>query len=113
MSRLLRRAGALLGALAMAGAALAVAAPAASAHAALLFTSPAAGSAVPAPPEQVVLTFDEPVTLAGPPVVLTDAAGHRFAVGGPRQSGRRAVVTVPVPGRLPVRRCRLRRSRSC
>jgi len=101
MSRLLRRAGALLGALAVAGAALAVAAPAASAHAALLFTSPAAASAVPAPPGQIVLTFDEPVTLAGPPVVLTDAASHRFAVGAPRQSGRRAVVTVPVPGRLP------------
>src|SRR6266702_678261 len=101
MSRLLRRAGALLGALAVAGAALAVAAPAALAHAALLFTSPAAASAVPAPPRQIVLTFDEPVTLAGPPVVLTDAASHRFAVGAPRQSGRRAVVTVPVPGRLP------------
>src|SRR5439155_76675 len=101
MSRLSRRASALLGALAVAGAALAVAAPAASAHAALLFTAPAAASAVPAPPEQIVLTFDEPVTLAGPPVVLTNAAGHRFAVGGPRQSGGRAVVTVPVAGRLP------------
>src|SRR5437867_6615792 len=93
VSRLLRRAGALLGVLAVAGAALAVAAPAASAHAALLFTAPAAGLAVPASPEQIVLTFDEPVTLAGPPVVLTSAAGHRFAVDIPRQSGGRAVVT--------------------
>ena len=101
MSRLSHRASALLGALAVAGAALAVAAPAASAHAALLFTAPAAGSAVPAPPEQIVLTFDEPVTLAGPPVVLENAAGHRFAVGTARQSGGRAVITVAVAGRLP------------
>jgi copper transport protein len=101
MSRLVHRAGALLGALAVAGAALAMAAPAASAHAALLFTAPAAGSAVPAPPERIVLTFDEPITLAGPPVILTDAAGHRFAVGTARQNGSRAVVTVAVAGRLP------------
>jgi copper transport protein len=101
MSRLVRRAGALLGALAVAGAALAASAPAASAHAALLFTSPAAGSAVPAAPQKIVLTFDEPVTLAGPPVVLTNAAGHGFAVGAAGQSGGRAVVTVAVDSRLP------------
>jgi copper transport protein len=101
MTRLFRLAGALLGALAVAGAALTAAAPAASAHSALLFTSPAVGAAVPAPPAQIVLTFDEPVTLAGPPVVLTNAAGHQFPVGGPRQSEGRAVVTVAVPGRLP------------
>ena len=64
MSRLFRRACALLGALAVAAAALAATAPAASAHAALLFTSPAVGSAVPVPPQRIVLTFDEPVTLA-------------------------------------------------
>jgi copper transport protein len=101
VTRLFRLASALLGVLAMAGAVLAATAPAASAHAALLFTSPAVGAAVPSPPAQIVLTFDEPVTLAGPPVALTNAAGHRFTLGGSRLSEGRAVITVAVPGRLP------------
>src|SRR6266576_5866431 len=98
--RVFRRACVLLGALAAAGLALIASAPTASAHAALLFTSPAAGAAVPGPPKAITLTFDEPVTLAGPPVILTSAAGHRVAVGPARQSRGRAIVTVTVPGRL-------------
>jgi copper transport protein len=99
--RLTRRAAGLLGALAVAGVALVAVAPAASAHAALLFTSPAADSAVPVAPKVLTLTFDESVTLAGPPVTLTNAKGSRVAVGPARQSSGRSVITVPVAGQLP------------
>src|SRR6266542_1507364 len=75
-------------------------APAASAHATLLFTSPAADSAVPVSPKAITLTFNEPVTLAGPPVTLTAAGGQKTGLGPPRQSRGRSVVTVPVSTRL-------------
>src|SRR2546430_2064755 len=106
MSRLLRRRTARLTArlavaLAAAGVLLAVAAPAASAHATLLFTSPADGSAVPASPAVITLTFNEPVTLTGTPVMLANAGGHKEALGAPRQGRGRSVLTVPVTGRLP------------
>ena len=97
----IRRAGGLLGALTAAGIVLVAVAPAASAHAALLFTFPAAGSAVPVSPHAITLTFDEPVTLAGSPVTLTGPGGHRTRLSAARQGQGRAVVTVPVPGRLP------------
>jgi copper transport protein len=96
-----RRACGLLGALAVAGIALAVMAPAASAHATLLFTSPAADSAVPVSPEAITLTFNEPVTLIGTPVTLAGPGGRKIALGAARESGGRSVVTAPVPGRLP------------
>ena len=99
--RIIRWAGGLLVALTAVGAVLLMAAPAASAHASLLFTSPAADSAVPASPAAIILTFDEAVALSGPPVILTGAGGHRIRVGAARQSGGRRVVTVPVAGRLP------------
>jgi copper transport protein len=99
--RFARRACGLLGALAVAGIALAATAPAASAHATLLFTSPAADSAVPVPPDAITLTFNEPVTLAGTPVTLAGPGGRKITLGAPRESGGRSVVTVPVPGRLP------------
>jgi copper transport protein len=99
--RFARRACALLGALAVAGIALAATAPAASAHATLLFTSPAADSAVPVSPETVTLTFNEPVTLVGTPVTLAGPAGHKITLGPARESGGRSVVTVAVTSRLP------------
>lgn len=99
--RLARRACGLLGALILAGIALAVTAPAASAHATLLFTSPAADSAVPVSPEAITLTFNEQVTLAGTPVTLAGPGGREIALGLARESGGRSVVTVPVTGRLP------------
>ena len=99
--RVFRRVRGLAAALAVAGVALIAAAPAASAHATLLFTSPAAGSAVPASPAAITLTFNEPVTLSGPPVTLTGPAGGQVAVGPPRLSGGRSVVTVAVETRLP------------
>jgi len=98
--RIARRIAAFAGGLAAALIALTALAPAASAHATLLFTSPAAGSAVPASPTAITLTFNEPVTLAGPPVTLTGAGGQKIGVGPPRQSRGRSVVTVPVTARL-------------
>src|SRR6266567_2548872 len=96
-----RRACGLLGALTVAGIALAATAPAASAHATLLFTSPAADSAVPVPPDAITLTFNEPVTLVGTPVTLAGPGGRKIALGAARKSGGRNVVTVPVAARLP------------
>src|SRR6266700_3890038 len=95
-----RRVSGLLAALTAAGIVLVAAAPAALAHATLLFTSPAADSAVPVSPKAITLTFNEPVTLAGPPVTLTAAGGQKIGVGPPRQSRGRSVVTVPVTARL-------------
>ncbi len=96
-----RRACGLLGALAVAGIALAATAPAASAHATLLFTSPAADSAVPVSPEVITLTFNEPVTLVGTPVTLAGPGGRKIALGAARESGGRSVLTVPAASRLP------------
>src|SRR5712692_5432930 len=96
-----RRACGLLGALAVAGIALAASAPAASAHATLLFTSPAADSAVPVSPDAITLTFNEQVTLVGTPVTLAGPGGRTIAIGAARESGGRSVVTVPVTSRLP------------
>ncbi len=86
---------------AAAGILLAVTAPGASAHATLLFTSPADGTAVPASPAAITLTFNEPVSLAGTPVTLAGPGGHRPGLGAPRLSQGHSVLTVPVTGRLP------------
>jgi copper transport protein len=99
--RVIRRVSGLLGLLTAAGIVLVAAAPAASAHATLLFTSPAADSAVPVSPKVITLTFDEAVTLAGTPVRLSGSGGRRIGLGAARESGGRSVVTVPVTGRLP------------
>jgi copper transport protein len=99
--RVIRRVCGLLGALTTAGVVMVAVAPAASAHATLLFTSPAAGSAVPTSPRVITLTFNEPVTLAGTPVTLADPGGRRLGLGPARESGGRRAVTVPVAGRLP------------
>jgi copper transport protein len=98
--RIARLAARLAGILAAAGVLLAVAAPAASAHATLLFTSPAAGSAVPSAPAVITLTFNEAVTLVGTPVTLAGPGGQRSGLGPARESAGRSVVSVPVTGRL-------------
>src|SRR6266571_1696338 len=98
--RIARRLSVLAGGLAAAFLTLTALAPAASAHATLLFTSPAADSAVPVSPKAITLTFNEPVTLAGPPVTLTAAGGQKTGLGPPRQSRGRSVVTVPVASPL-------------
>jgi len=97
----IRRVSGLLGALTAAGILLVAVAPAASAHATLLFTSPAADSAVPGAPKAITLTFSQSVTLEGTPVTLAGAGDRKIALGPARESGGRSVVTVPVTGRLP------------
>jgi copper transport protein len=87
--------------MAAAGILLVVVALPASAHATLLFTSPADGSAVPASPAVITLTFNENVSLTGTPVTLADAGGHPAGLGAPRLSQGHSVLTVPVAGRLP------------
>ena len=96
-----RLAARLAGIVAVAGILLAVLAPAASAHATLLFTSPAGGSAVPAPPAAITLTFNENVSFTSTPVTLADTGGHRLGLGAPRLSQGRSVLTVPVVEKLP------------
>jgi copper transport protein len=96
-----RTAARLAGAAAVAGILLAVLALTASAHATLLFTSPADGSAVPAAPAVITLTFNENVSFSGTPVTLADAGGRREGLGVPRLSQGRSLVTVPVAERLP------------
>ncbi|HEY1620885.1 MAG TPA: copper resistance protein CopC [Streptosporangiaceae bacterium] len=88
-------------AVAVAGILLAVLAPQASAHATLLFTSPADGSAVPAAPAVITLTFNEKVSFSGTPVTLAGAGGRKEGLGAPRLSQGRSLVTVPVAERLP------------
>jgi len=95
-----RLAARLAGAVAAAGILIAVLAPAASAHATLLFTSPADGSAVPASPAVITLTFNENVSFTGTPVTLAGANGRPLGLGSPRLSQGRSVVTVPVTERL-------------
>src|SRR5258708_22305235 len=99
--RVIGRAPGLVGALAAARILLVAVAPAAWAHATLLSTSPAADSAVPVSPKAITLTFNQSVTLAGAPVTLASADGHKVAVGPARENGGRSVITGPVGGRLP------------
>ena len=74
----IRRVSALLGALTAAGILLVAVAPAASAHATLLFTSPAADSAMPIAPKAITLTFNQSVTLEGTPVTLAGAGDRKI-----------------------------------
>jgi copper transport protein len=50
-------------------------APGAQAHATLISTDPPAGAVLPAAPDRLTLTFDEPVSLAATSARLYDAAG--------------------------------------
>lgn len=72
---------ALLGAVILAAALLGAVAPA-SAHDAAESTSPASGATVPAPPEQVSITFNKNPLALGSQIQVTDAAGNSWADGG-------------------------------
>ncbi|WP_326718719.1 copper resistance protein CopC/CopD [Streptomyces sp. NBC_00243] len=69
----------------------------ASAHATLLFTSPAADATVADPPQSLVLVFDQQVSLGGSSVRLEPAT----PVGTAALSQGSRTVTVPVRGTLP------------
>jgi copper transport protein len=68
----------------------------ASAHATLLFTSPAADATVPDSPSSLVLVFDQPVGAGSSAVRLTPAAG----LGKPTRSQGGRTLTLPVRGKL-------------
>ncbi|MFB8128735.1 copper resistance CopC/CopD family protein [Streptomyces mirabilis] len=68
----------------------------ASAHATLLFTSPAADATVPDSPASLVLVFDQPVGVGSSAVRLAPAAG----LGKPTRSQGGRTVTLPVQGKL-------------
>lgn len=76
-----------------AAAVLATATPAA-AHAELIASDPVQDASLPAPPQQVQLTFNEPVSLDTDPVVVTGPGNVEWTVGQPTVAG--AVVTAPV-----------------
>jgi methionine-rich copper-binding protein CopC len=93
-ARVQRRAAAVVaGAVAFAAAILLAASPAA-AHAKLVSSNPANGSSMGVGPSQVVLTFDEPVTVSA--VRAENDKGDFVSVGAPVVDG--AVVTVSWPG---------------
>lgn len=64
------------------------------AHAELIDSNPAQDAALATPPQQVVLTFNEPVTLGANPVTVTGPGGASWTVGAPVADG--AVLTAPV-----------------
>jgi hypothetical protein len=84
----------LVTALALTAAATIATATPAFAHAKLIASTPTAGEALAAPPQQVSLTFSEPVTAAANTVAVAGADGSAWTVGQPSIAG--AVVTVPV-----------------
>lgn len=72
----------------------------AAAHTTLLFADPAVGGAVPASPDVITLVFDEPVTLGGVPVRLSDDRGQPIGLGPPRSEQGERVLAVPVTDHL-------------
>jgi copper transport protein len=70
----------------------------ATAHADLVSSDPAAGEVLPSPPEQITLTFDDPITLPAGGARLYDAAGATVQAEA-RSVGR--VVTVRPQARMP------------
>jgi copper transport protein len=74
-------------------------APSASAHAFLLFTSPASDGSSPSSPAALTLTFDAPVTVS-PGAIRATGPGGPVSLGRPAARG--TAVTVPVTAVLPV-----------
>lgn len=72
----------------------------AAAHTTLLFADPAVGGAVPASPDVITLVFDEPVTLGGVPVRLSDDRGQLIGLGPARSEQGDRVLAVPVTDHL-------------
>ncbi|MFC4852096.1 copper resistance CopC family protein [Actinophytocola glycyrrhizae] len=78
----------------LSGLAVVVTATPAAAHAELIGSDPAKGATLAAPPQQVELTFNQPVTLGAKPVTVTGPDGTSWTVGTPSVAG--PVVTAPV-----------------
>ncbi|KAA1418691.1 copper resistance protein CopC [Nocardioides humilatus] len=86
-----------LAAVLLAGALMGLAAAPASAHASLVSSDPAEGEVLAEAPEQVTLTFDEPVTVVDDGVKAYDAAGDPLDIDA---AARDEVVTAELPGGL-------------
>ena len=67
----------------------------ASAHPALVSSTPGAGYAVTDPPPEIALAFNEPVTLPDRPLVLQGADGKQIALRVTTQQGGAALVGTP------------------
>jgi copper transport protein len=78
-----------------------VGAPTASAHATLLFSTPAAGSSLTTAPRTVTLTFDEPVTLPSHAVRVAAAGGASISLGAVSRSRGGDVVSAALGSLLP------------
>ncbi|GAA3840542.1 hypothetical protein GCM10022206_93630 [Streptomyces chiangmaiensis] len=75
-------------------------APAASAHANLLLTTPAVGSSVPTSPPELTLIFDDPVIRSGKTVQLTGPTGSAVDVGAISRNNGGRTLTAKLPHRL-------------
>jgi copper transport protein len=75
--------------------------PAASAHATLLFTTPAVDGAVPSTPEQLQLVFDQPVRLLESSLQLSAEAGAPVPLAAPVLGAKGQTVTARVLVALP------------
>lgn len=82
-------------------------APSASAHSPLESSSPEAGEALTAAPEQIELTFGAEIRSDGASVLLVDEQGIEWAAG-PAEVISAVVVTAPVPDDLPEGRYEIR-----
>lgn len=71
----------------------------ASAHDELLSSSPAAGENLPAPPDEIALTYSADVLDMGAEVVVADGDGTDWVAGDPVVAF--GVVTVPLRGGMP------------
>jgi copper resistance protein C len=78
----------------LSGIAVVTTATPAFAHAELIGSNPAKDAALATPPQQVELTFNQPVTLGANPVTITGPGGAAWTVGTPTVAG--PVVTAPV-----------------
>ena len=76
--------------------------PAASAHATLLFTTPAVDGAVPTSPEAIQLVFDQPVVASGSAMRLTDAREGQWKLDDVRSGSNGQTLTAKVASVLPV-----------
>lgn len=86
------RLAAALGALVAAAALMLGPIPAASAHATLLFATPAIDGAVPATPPAILIVFDQPVSAARSAITLTSAAGESIPLGPTSLTARRTTL---------------------
>ena len=99
MTASVRRAAAVLGVLVVL-AALGAGASAA-AHPTLLFTDPAADTAVPVAPQAITLMFNEPVTIGSDAVAVLDKEGHSMPIGSATTTRGGQLVTARPAAPLP------------